>query len=51
MKAAADAVDIKKPYKHNDPNVDWSEGCRVSHGESTHYRSAMRRTEKAKPFA
>lgn len=50
MKAAADGIDHKKQFRRNDPSVDWSEGCRVSHGESTYYHSSMRRAEKAKPF-
>lgn len=50
MRAAADGVDAKKHRDYRDPNVDWSEGCRVSHGESTWYHSTMGRTEKAKPF-
>lgn len=46
MRAAADGVDTKRQRDFRDPNVDWSEGCRVSHGESTWYHSTMGRAEK-----
>lgn len=48
MKAAADGVDVKKQYNHRDPTVDWSDGCRITHGESTYYHSVMGHKEKEK---
>jgi hypothetical protein len=50
MNAAAQGTSVKDQYDFRDPDVDWSEGCRVSHGESSWYHSDMGRKEKPKRF-
>lgn len=50
MNATAETTAVKKQYRLRDPDVDWSEGCRMSHGESTWYHSTMGHLEKPKLF-
>lgn len=51
MKAAAQGKNAKKQFDFRDPKVDWSEGCRVTHGESTWYHSTMGRVDKGRDWA
>jgi hypothetical protein len=36
----------KRSWKQNERHRDWSEGCRVVHGEPTYFYSIMRRREE-----
>lgn len=51
MKVSRAMDDPKRLNNYHDTDNDWSEGCRVKHGESTFYHSDLGRKDKRSTFA